>query len=459
LVTENIYTFFYNCSFLTLDALFLFLIIFSYNKIVHYFGTNILLKFIFFFIAVKLILYYFLPSILRIFSFYQFEVEDHVKLSDLLRVYIIELGSWFFWMIGFLLILFIRNKKKVTKQDNIIFKNINESKNLLLIFSLGFIIQVYNVISFSSPNIIFSIFGQLFFYTGLASGPTLIFLTKKLKYNKIYFISGLVCFLFSLLSLSTRGAFVYSILFLAFLIHFILKNKKTTIYFYTFLIISSILLLLSGSVTSRISIDENGLVISPKDFIEKNEGRTMLQEVEWRFGASTRVGTAFLTMYEEGLNAGINPIKNSLSGFLPRTIDENKPHPSTLRGDDVFSQGMYLIMARVEGNPTSMVEFPTGCHFYWEFGYLGVAILSMISGIYVGICYSFWKNLGLISIPLILAIFKPWGYVDPKIWVSDIALQLYQIIIPFIVIVLIYRFVIKIAFLFKQSLFFEKTSI
>ena len=39
-----------------------------------------------------------------------------------------------------------------------------------------------------------------------------------------------------------------------------------------------------------------------------------------------------------------------------------------------------------------------------------------------------------------IAVFKPWGYVDPKIWVSDIVMQFYQIIFPLVLLVFILRF-------------------
>ena len=38
-----------------------------------------------------------------------------------------------------------------------------------------------------------------------------------------------------------------------------------------------------------------------------------------------------------------------------------------------------------------------------------------------------------------VAVFKPWGYMDPKIWVSDIVIQIYQIILPLILLVVIVR--------------------
>ena len=151
-----------------------------------------------------------------------------------------------------------------------------------------------------------------------------------------------------------------------------------------------------------------------------------------------RIGTAFLGLHDRGEAAGINPIKHSLMGFLPRSIAPDKPIPSTLDPDDIYSMGMYVISREIYGYDTfSMVEFPTGAHFYWEFGVLGVILLSAVSGLYVAVCAQAFSKLGMIALPLLVAIFKPWGYVDPKIWVSDIALQLYQVILPLILLLLI----------------------
>jgi len=174
---------------------------------------------------------------------------------------------------------------------------------------------------------------------------------------------------------------------------------------------------------------------------EKRGERSTLEEFEWRLGAATRLGTSFIRLYDRGEGAGLNPIRNSLKGFLPRSINPDKPHPSTLDGDDIYSMGMYIIYREIYGYDTfSMVEFPTGAHFYWEFGILGVFIFSAISGLYVALCAHFFAKLGVVALPLMVAIFKPWGYVDPKIWVSDIAMQIYQIVLPLILLVCIIRF-------------------
>ena len=147
-------------------------------------------------------------------------------------------------------------------------------------------------------------------------------------------------------------------------------------------------------------------------------------------------------MYNRGDSAGINPIYNSLLGFLPRSINPDKPHPSTAYGDDIYSQGMYLIWREVHGYHTvSMCEFSTGSHFYWELGLFGVFLFSAFSAIYIGITTLFLQRFSIVSVPLTVMLFKPWGYMDPKVWVSDIVIQIYQIILPLIFLyILLYYF-------------------
>jgi uncharacterized membrane protein len=82
-----------------------------------------------------------MPAILRIFSGYQFELEDRVEMSNLLKVYVIELFSWFIWLSIFYLITTLLNRSVLNKENRII-KNHNSrvSKQILFITSIGFIL-------------------------------------------------------------------------------------------------------------------------------------------------------------------------------------------------------------------------------------------------------------------------------------------------------------------------------
>ena len=404
------------------------------------FKNKVLVNLVFYFILIKLLLYYTIPTFLRIKSGYYFEQEDNVELSHLLMIYIIELFSWLFWFLGFLSIGYLYKEKfdSITKDDFIIM-NSKQSNSIFFIISIGFIVQLYHLISLTTGSTIFVLFSQLFYFSGLTVGPLLIIAHSKVP-NYKFLILGIIVFSASLFSLATRGAMIYSFCYVLFLIFYLFYSKKIVIRFLTILISIFILFITFPDLFGgRVSINENGFSLVVQDFGEKQQGRTFLNEVEWRLGAPTRIGTAFIQLYDE-TPAGINPIKNSLLGFLPRSINENKPYPSTLDGNNEFSLGMYLICKKIYGTESLMVEFPTGAHFYWEFGIFGIVVLSFISGIYIATCIKLWSRMGLIAIPFLITLFKPFGYMDPKIWVSDIAMQLYQIIIPILFILLVYKY-------------------
>ncbi len=199
-----------------------------------------------------------------------------------------------------------------------------------------------------------------------------------------------------------------------------------------------------GGILTTTLFDKETTKIKFSTEIDKSIGLSSFDEFEWRFGAASRMGTAFIRLYNRGDSAGFSPIKNSLMGFLPRSINPEKPHPSTLYADDVYSQGMYLIYREIHGyNTYSMVEFPTGGHHYWEFGIIGVILLSAISGVYIAVCTRWFSSFGIVSIPLLVVVFKPWGFNDPKIWVSEIPLQIYQIIIPLFVLNFLIKYIYK----------------
>jgi hypothetical protein len=320
--------------------------------------------------------------------------------------------------------------------------------------AIGFILTMVFALTGNNNNFYLDLFKGLFFYAGLAIGPFLMIVSLK-YYNKLFLILGIVSTLFGILSISTRGAIVYSLLFIFFLVWFILHDRKAKIIAISiFLCLIIVYFVFGGLLIGKININEEGsITVETGVGNDKKGDRSTIDEIEWRFGASTRLGTAFINLYNRKQDAGINPIKNSLLGILPRSINPEKPQPSTLDGNDIYSQGMYIIYREIYGYDTfSMSEFPTGAHFYWEFGFFGVIILSLLSGLYITLCAHFFSKLGLIAIPLIVSVFKPWGYVDPKIWVSDIVTQIYQIILPLILLYLIANFICIIKNIFINNL-------
>jgi len=88
----------------------------------------------------------------------------------------------------------------------------------------------------------------------------------------------------------------------------------------------------------------------------------------------------------------------------------------------------------------------------------GVFFLSAISGIYIALCANWFSRFGIVALPLMIAIFKPWGYMDPKIWVSDIAMQIYQIILPLIALFFAVQLMRYVLMMFKKAAISVKQS-
>lgn len=404
----------------------------NYNK-------KILIDLVFFLSLSKIILYYLMPSILRAFSGMELDINADRDVITIAHIYAIELISWFFWLIPFHIYIYMNKnfKKKPVVEYDI---RLKYSRNFLIFLSVGFILTRCQIIFQGEVSSILVPFQSVFSYSGKAAGPLLLLLSLK-YYNKNVFVFGFFTTMFGIVSYSTRGALVYSFIFLVYISFFIIKNKKINkIVILSFGVLSLSYFLLGGLAGLSYTISDDGSIeLSAGLNSRKINEQSAIEKIEDRFGAPTRIGSAFIDLYESGNSANGMPIINSALAFLPRIINPDKPIPNTLDGDDIYSQGMYLIFREVYGyNTYQMVEFPTGGHFYWQFGYKGIVVLSFISGVYILFSAIFYSRFGFVGIAFLFACFKPWGYMDPKIWVSDIVLQSYQIILPTCFLMLIF---------------------
>lgn len=398
--------------------------------------TNIpklLINAIVFFCYIKVSLYYFLPAIMRLISGFQFEYQDGIDPKEVVFLYLIELISWFvYFAVMILLIIIVYHENKKSEK----YEYTNKFSIFFLVFSVaGLIVSSFYAILGIDNDHILQLFSGIFFYCAIVASPILLVIYRQNYNSRFLFYLAIIGVLISSLTISTRGAVVYMLLlfiFLAWNVRVDNKAKKIVIYLFSGIVVG--FLISGGTPSIPVKIDDNGqLVIDFTSTSEKKMGRTTLEEIEWRFGASTRMGTKFFVMYDRGDSAGILPIKHSAMGFLPRFINEEKPIPSTVVPDDIYSMGMYLIYRETHGYDTySMTEFPTGSHFYWEFGIIGVLVLSAVSSLYIFLCVWGYSKMGLAGLAMLIASFKPWGYMDPKIWVSDAIIQIYQIVIPVI---------------------------
>lgn len=404
-----------------------------------------LVNLVFFFAFYKVIAYYVVPILLGLLSNFRYLREDGVELLSLVNIYGIEALSWIAWVAG-LIVVAVQFKRRGDSNDYGLFKK-NEDERvkwILLLLSIAFVyLQVTTILGIyisSAYPWFLEITKSILIYTGSPASLLLTFFGFK-RWGLSFGILGLLLFVIGLATISTRGALVYSVLFLVYLLLNFSKSRRIKSQLaFGFLSVFILYSLLGGIPFGAFNI-ENNVISSVEINIDNKRGdRTAFEEIEWRYGALSRMSTKFVDMYDRGDSAGINPIRNSFLGFLPRSLNPDKPYPSTVDGNDYYSQGMYLLYREIYGYDTySMVEFSSGGHAYWEFGWFGVLVLSAISGVYIGLCMYYSQKLGLLSIILMMATFKPWGYVDPKIWASEIVLQFYQLIIPLILIIVLYK--------------------
>lgn len=433
---------------MTLSVVWMLLILawgYKYIK-VNQLSSNNIVSLIFFFSIYKVLAYYLFPLVMGVLSNFRYVREDGISIGELGVLYFIEMFSWVTWLIGLALVghyFNVKNNNSVLKTS--IFSAEIFSKILLICLSLSFLpLSIVSRASKYGLELValplgVEIFKALIEYGGPPASLLLLVLAIR-GWGWRYGLVGMLGLLSYLSILSTRGAIVYSLLFFIFLIYLTSKNKKKSIINSVAIGAPFLLIyMVTGGLPALSIVTDPSPQLSFQFSSDKKGARTAVEEIEWRFGAPSRHSATFIRMYERGDGAGLNPIINSLTGVMPRSINPEKPHPSTVDGSDIYSQGMYKIHREIYGYDTySMTEFSSGGHAYWELGVIGVLILPFVSGIYIGLCAYFFRKLGIVSLALMMAVFKPFGYVDPKIWVSDIAIQLYQIIMPIIAFCFIY---------------------
>ena len=392
--------------------------------------------------GLRVTLYYLLPAITHLLLNWKNQDIERVLPSEVSIVYIVEVFSHFIYYIVFY-ILCRRNKKDLS----LIITVDRTLKKIMLINLLLYVCFLFNnnqIVSLPFCDSLWmfepliSAFGAVacFFIIAIGShywGRTLFIVAciVTLIYLVIGFASGI------------RGKLFWPVFWVLFYAYSLNRSNLKKM-----LLISVILLgalgLLQGGMTfirSNKSLDIIEIIQSINN--SKNDGeRSLLDEIDFRFGALTHYSTGFYRMVDRGYMAGWNPILNSLYSPIPRSLMEDKPVPCSVDGD-LYSMGMYKTQAEITHIDTNMVEFSTAAHAYWELHILGLILFSIIPAIYVFLSIKLFRQFALLAPCFLMVVFKPWGYNDPKIWVSEIFLQLSQVIIPTLFILLFYSSIRK----------------
>ena len=176
--------------------------------------------------------------------------------------------------------------------------------------------------------------------------------------------------------------------------------------------------------------------------------RNFLDKVEWRFGENSRKSVGYIRMYDDGESPSYMPLINSLY-LLPRNFYKDKPVPGSVDGD-ASTTGMRLIHNKIDGAKWNMSAFFTGLHSFWEYGFTGLIVTSILIGLYSAAVILFCGNLIYLGLPLIIVLHDTWWEM-PKLWSSEVVIQFTRIVIPFLIVWYIYKYIyIIIKNIFKQ---------
>ena len=394
----------------------------------------------------RIILFYILPSVTRFVFNWENDKLDHVTSMEISVVYLLELLSHFIYYLSFLFLL------KKNKYDLSLEYKCNAILNYIVLACLllycYFSITGFNLFADEeAPSDSLWIIRPLIMAVGSVMCFYVLVLGTKYWKKSIVFVSFFSVILYLILSFfsGVRGKVFWPILWMIFCVCYFRKDQiKRYLYFGAVILV--ILAIFQGGMTafrSGEASDVKEIIDGISSAKDKSE-RTLYKEIDYRFGSLTRYSVGFLRMAERGYYAGLNPILNSLYSPIPRVIMPDKPVPCSVDGE-LHGMGMYLCVSEItKGESLSMVEFSTASHAYWELGIIGLLLFSFIPSLYVYLSILFFRRMDLLGPCFLFAIFKPWGYNDPKIWVSEIIMQIPQLYLGSYCFIFIYRRLSKI---------------
>ncbi len=452
---------------LVLSTLQLLLLFYLYNK---YWKKNIsillLLKVFFLINVYKISFNYILVDILRIISDGSENKEYGVTNIEILQVYCIEFVSNLIYFLFFtLFLILIRLPKK-----NLNTISINKQANILIIFS---ILSLFNQ---AFPDI-FSKYFWLFKDSLYFIGPicSIILLVFGIKYKrKIWLILAATPLMLSIilnLIAGLRGSIVG--ISICFIIISFIELKKA--HFRKVLIIGILPFIFLSLIQEKLNDIKYAFVVGVtnetidvnsassyidfvSDFFNENlksnkntaEHKSILKEIEFRYGAPSMFAVGFLRIASRNELVYFKPIANSFYAFLPRQLlDNKKPVSGSVDGTEK-TMGMYTCYKEITGSDVSMTDFLVGCHFYWEFGWLGVLIFSIVPAFYNIIILFISKKWGYFGLAMMILSFKPFWFLS-KLWISEIIIMIPTIILPSILLYKIINHILVININLKHS--------
>lgn len=439
---------------LLLNIIKILFVIFLFSKSNKY----IIFKVIVYFTIINISLYGILVNVLRLISNSKIIKEYGVSTIDLVNVELIE----FFSSVFFIFIIYIIFQLKFWR--NISTANLDK-KQIFTILSIFNILAILNNFVSDANNDL--LFGEAIKYI---SGPSAILLTFfSLKYKKYRFLPfsllNLTLIIFLVFSTGVRGPILGIILIIVFL-YITNYTVKSLIKKIPILILPIFLVIFFNNEYSKIKFafaseyisnpkayqsitDIGGFIIDfykngSNQLIEGSDSN-VLDEIEFRLGARSMYSVGFLRFTERNGFVLAKPLINTLYVFFPRSIfNQNKPYPDSYDGE-IYGMGMYVCANEIDGQ-VNMTDFYSSCHYYWQFGFLGVLFFTLISSFYPILIALITLKLDIIyKLFFILVALKPYYFI-PQFTISDIILMLLTKVIPLLIFFYFIQFFQKLKF-------------
>ena len=424
------------------------------KSINHNFYNKVILYFLF----TSIIFSGFLVNIFRLLSDSHILSNYNVGPDEILKVEVFEfISSTIFIFCTFYFTNFIQYKNTNLKRNNY-------AKDLFILFLFN-IFSIINLFVTNSENSF--LFSELFEFLAGPSSILLIFYCFKFNKRKYLFIAipliSLV--IFKIFTGGNRGPLIgifFIILFLFINDNYSLNSilKRIPIF-----LLPIVLVLLLNKEYSKIKIAfTTAYVSNPKEYQTISDLATFVidyyksdrsseiegsdtnffNEYEFRFGAKSMYSVGFLRFVDRYNYTFFTPIINTLYIFIPRAyFSENKPYPDSYNGE-ISGMGMYVCVNEIDGE-NFMSEYYPSTHYFWQFGYIGIFILPIISALYIFIIAFLSKNMNsIIKLLFVLIALRPYAF-NPQFTISEIIVMFFTKIIPF----LIFYFIFNKLFYFK----------
>lgn len=429
--------------------------IFFYKKVWYKKNNQLLFKIFLYFTLYKILLHGVIVNFLRFLSNGKINKLFYVSTYEIFRTEFVEFISNIIYLTTFTLFAYFLTDHK-SKTTNTFKWEIRVLKLLVFIYFIYLLLPT-NIIA-----VYFWLFDSVFYYAGIISACLLLILCIK-ENNKLFLILSALClalfFIKQIITGARGGIVIVSLTIIIFSSIILDRSKFKKLLIVTVLPIALLLILQNNlkEIKSAFAISYaakeydfnsasgfvNFIIDYSSNSLKKNvdpDKNSTFDEIEFRFGAASMFASGFYRFTDREGYVLFEPIKNSLYTFLPRQLfGDNKPFPSSFDGTE-YGMGMYTCYREIDFFSYSMTDFYVSGHYFWEFGIFGVLLFSTLAAVYniliIIISSKYYYYIGAV---LLVLSFKPF-WILPKLWISEIISMIPILILPFIILISILKF-------------------